>query len=793
MSKSKTMELAIKIAGEVDKSLGNSAKSATKELSGIQKAASTMTKAAAAGAAAVGAAALTAAKGLAELGSTWQKATNQIAMSTGATGHELEELRDTMEEVYKAGFGENASDVANAVAQVNRNLKGLSQDGLETATKGAMSLENAFNYSVEESTRAAAAIRKNFGTSAEEAFSLIAAGAQNGLDYSGELIDTINEYSSQFAKLGFDADGMFNLLQSGADSTAWNLDKVGDAIKEFSIRAIDGSDTTVEAFTSLGYNAEEIMATFAAGGEEANSAFFDVINTLMKVDNQVNRDALGVALFGTMWEDLGVEAMQAMASASTAAYDTGHALEQINSVQYNDLGSALELIKRQLEMAILPAADMVYQTIMGYMPQIQEAANKFGTYLTETLIPAAQSAADWIGAHSDLIIGLAAGILTVVAAYKVAQGVVAIYNTVMAASKVVTAVMAKMHGVQTGELAAQTAATTAAIGPTTGLAVATNGLCWPLLLIVAIIAAVVVAIVLLIKNWDKVKATAITVWNTIVSVWSKAAAWFKEKVITPIVNFFKPIVETIVGFFKGCWILIQAIWKAVSTWFNEHVITPIINFFRPIIEKVSGFFSTLWGKIVEIWTKASTWFQEYVAEPMKKVFQGISDFVKGIFNGIIGFVEGVINRSISAANAFIGGFNKIVTGAAAFIGIEWDGIGEIPQITLPRLAEGGVATSPTLAEIGEGGEPEAVMPLSKLAALLDEYTKKPKPSGNPGGQEDGDGETIVFSPVFNFYGKADREEVEEATRISFQEFKRLYNKLKAEQRRKNFKPEPVTG
>lgn len=85
------------------------------------------------------------------------------------------------------------------------------------------------------------------------------------------------------------------------------------------------------------------------------------------------------------------------------------------------------------------------------------------------------------------------------------------------------------------------------------------------------------------------------------------------------------------------------------------------------------------------------------------------------------------------------------------------------------------------------------MPLSKLAALLDEYTKKPKPSGNPGGQEDGDGETIVFSPVFNFYGKADREEVEEATRISFQEFKRLYNKLKAEQRRKNFKPEPVTG
>ena len=71
----------------------------------------------------------------------------------------------------------------------------------------------------------------------------------------------------------------------------------------------------------------------------------------------------------------------------------------------------------------------------------------------------------------------------------------------------------------------------------------------------------------------------------------------------------------------------------------------------------------------------------------------------------------------------------------------------------------------------------------------------PDPSvpGGAGRQEDGGGETIVFSPVLNFYGKADREEVEEATRISFEEFKRLYKRLKAEERRKKFKPEPVTG
>ena len=303
-----------------------------------------------------------------------------------------------------------AKTVADAVALVDRNLANLDQEGLTKATEGALALRDAFEYEVEESTRAAEAIRKNFGTSVEDAFSLIAAGAQNGLDYSGELIDTINEYSSQFSKLGFTADGMFNLLQSGADSTAWNLDKVGDAIKEFSIRAIDGSDTTVSAFEDLGYNAEKIMATFAAGGEGANTAFFEVLNTLMDVDDQVKRDALGVALFcgvqglylarlramgAGLWTPLrlGVEAREAMANASQAAYDTGDALEQINQVKYNDLDSAIQGIGRQMEVALLPAADAVYQSLMDSMPEITEAMEEVSPVIAEI----AGDFADWAG------------------------------------------------------------------------------------------------------------------------------------------------------------------------------------------------------------------------------------------------------------------------------------------------------------------------------------------------------------------------------------------------------------
>ena len=762
MAKSKVMELAIKIAGKVDKSLGTSTKAANKQLATIQKAAnkvSTMT----AGLAAMGTGAIAATKYLADLGGEWQTATNQVAASTGAAGKELEGLRDVMEDVYAANYGDSVADVGDAVAMVNRNMANLDQNGLTAATEGTLALRDAFEYDVAESTRAAEAIRKNFGSSAEEAFSLIAAGAQNGLDYSGELIDTINEYSSQFAKLGFDADGMFNILQAGADGTAWNLDKVGDAIKEFSIRAIDGSDSTVEAFTSLGYNAENIMATFAAGGEGANKAFFDVINTLMAVDDQVERDALGVALFGTMWEDLGTEAMEAMAGASQAAYDTEGALEKINQVKYNDLDSAIQGIGRQMEVALLPAADAVYQSLMDSMPEITEAMEEVSPVIAEI----AGDFADWAGgAISDGLPVLVDGIrdfanwagkayekakpflsflwehkgtvLAVAAALRVLGPAIGAVTTAMNAFKTAKTFMALLQS--SGKIAQVTAAFQRFGSILTG----------PL----GIIIAVAGAIALLYKNWDTVKAWLVNFGNTVNQIWTNFSNMVGNAIAAIGQKF--PMLG---AYLQGWWESIQA------------AVDNVKAIFQNIIDFISNVFSGNWS---------AAW-------------QNIVNIFGNLFGMIVNLAKAPINGVISAINWVISKINSISVTIPDWVpGVGGKTLGfNIP--TIPQLAEGGVATSPTLAEIGEGGEPEAVMPLSKLAALLDEYTKKPKPTGGTDGQEGGDGETIVFSPVLNFYGKADREEVEEATRISFEEFKRLYKRLKAEERRKKFKPEPAMG
>ena len=763
MAKSKVMELAIKIAGKVDKSLGTSTKAANKQLATIQKAANKVSTTMTAGLAAMGTGAIAATKYLADLGGEWQTATNQVAASTGAAGKELEGLRDVMEDVYAANYGDSVADVGDAVAMVNRNMANLDQNGLTAATEGALALRDAFEYDVAESTRAAEAIRKNFGSSAEEAFSLIAAGAQNGLDYSGELIDTINEYSSQFAKLGFDADGMFNILQAGADGTAWNLDKVGDAIKEFSIRAIDGSDSTVEAFTSLGYNAENIMATFAAGGEGANKAFFDVINTLMAVDDQVERDALGVALFGTMWEDLGTEAMEAMAGASQAAYDTEGALEKINQVKYNDLDSAIQGIGRQMEVALLPAADAVYQSLMDSMPEITEAMEEVSPVIAEI----AGDFADWAGgAISDGLPVLVDGIrdfadwagkayekakpflsflwehkgtvLAVAAALRVLGPAIGAVTTAMNAFKTAKTFMALLQS--SGKIAQVTAAFQRFGSILTG----------PL----GIIIAVAGAIALLYKNWDTVKAWLVNFGNTVNQIWTNFSNMVGNAIAAIGQKF--PMLG---AYLQGWWESIQA------------AVDNVKAIFQNIIDFISNVFSGNWS---------AAW-------------QNIVNIFGNLFGMIVNLAKAPINGVISAINWVISKINSISVTIPDWVpGVGGKTLGfNIP--TIPQLAEGGVATSPTLAEIGEGGEPEAVMPLSKLAALLDEYTKKPKPTGGTDGQEGGDGETIVFSPMLNFYGKADREEVEEATRISFEEFKRLYKRLKAEERRKKFKPEPAMG
>ena len=222
----------------------------------------------AAGAAAAGTALLKLGKASVEFADNWQGAMHDFQARTGASTEEMAAFEETAERLYNANFGESINDIAQSMAEVKQQT-GQTGTALEDTTKYALMLRDTFDWDVRESVRSVDMMMRQFGITAEEAYTLLAQGAQNGLDKNDNLLDSLNEYSTYFAQLGFDAEQTFNMLAAGAESGTFDIDKLGDAMKEFGIRVKDGSDTTVEAFRLLGLNADEMQAKFAAGGPSA--------------------------------------------------------------------------------------------------------------------------------------------------------------------------------------------------------------------------------------------------------------------------------------------------------------------------------------------------------------------------------------------------------------------------------------------------------------------------------------------------------------------------------------------
>lgn len=312
---------------------------------------------------------------LVNLGNGYNKAVNQIGSATGATGKELKQLGQIAQNVYSHNFGDSLEDVADGISVVRQNTQLMGEE-LQAATEAGFALRDTFGYELSESARTASALMKNFGIDANKAYNIIATGAQKGADQNGDLLDTLNEYSTQYAALGLSADQFVNGLIAGAEAGVFSIDKVGDAVKEFNIRAKDGSKSTTSAFATLGLKASTTMQAFAKGGDTAQKAFFEVVKALEAMKDPVEKNQTAVALFGTQYEDLEKTVLPVLASMEDASKTTYDALGEINEIKYKDLGSALQGLKRTIEGALIPSASKIASgPMMTAMQELQRMAN----------------------------------------------------------------------------------------------------------------------------------------------------------------------------------------------------------------------------------------------------------------------------------------------------------------------------------------------------------------------------------------------------------------------------------
>lgn len=165
-------------------------------------------------------------------------------------------------------------------------------------------------------------VRTGVADSTTEALDLIVAASQKGLNISGDLIDTLEEYGTKFRDVGLSGQDALGLISQMLEGGIRNTDVAADALKEFAITAVDGSKTTAEAFAALGFNADEMAQRFAQGGPVARDALDQVLDALNAIHDPLQQELIGTALFKTKWEDAG-DAIK-NADLSTAATELGN-------------------------------------------------------------------------------------------------------------------------------------------------------------------------------------------------------------------------------------------------------------------------------------------------------------------------------------------------------------------------------------------------------------------------------------------------------------------------------------
>lgn len=730
--KNKLYELMISIGAKKESSLNKACLGASNDLASLGQTAKTAGKIAAG--AMVAAATAVATLGTAAVKSAAEYEAQLANVSTLLTGTEAEvaartaEIGDQVLEISNR-TGVATADLTDGMYQVVSAF-GDSADAaaiLETAAKSAA----AGNATTTDSINLLSAVTKGYGdTSAEavqQAADLAFATVRLGQTSFPELAAGMGKVIPLASTLGLEQEqlwGAMATLTGVTGSTAEVVTQMKATMQAF----LSPSKNMQAALKNMGYESGQALLE-SKGLQGSLDALKDAVGgnelAFAGLFSSVEAQTAVLAMAGNQAENL--------TSKTAEMYEATGAANTAFGRQTNNLKYDIQMIKNlganfltQLGTNILP---YVREFAEAALPVVSEALEKIGGYMTGTIIPAAKTAAKWISEHRTLILALAAGIASATVAFK----------TMKTAA---TAIKAVKELKTVWEAASKGGAT---------LANASKLLTVKFLAISAAIAVAVAIGVLIYKNWDKIKAKAVELGAKISEVWGNIKTGVSEAVAN-LVSAFQSNFPLLSAYLSGWWKSVSAAWENVKAIFAN-----IIDFVQNVF---AGNWSAAWDNIVAIFGN---------------VFGMIVNLAKAPINGVISAINWVLEK-INSISVTIPDWVPGVGGKTLGFNIP----------TIPALAAGGIATAPTLAQIGEGGEPEAVLPLSKLAALLDEWTK-PKPT--PGGGTGGGGETVVFSPVFNFYGGTpSREEAEEAGRISFAEFKKLYRQMKAEEKRKQFSP-----
>ncbi|MFF0293146.1 phage tail tape measure protein [Kitasatospora sp. NPDC004614] len=577
------------------------------------------------------------------------KATDLLAAKLGASSAQSAELGKAAGALFAGAY-------TDSVEAANEGLQALWQQGLVPAnatsaelTKVGGRLQQVADILGEDVGPTATAVGQMLKTgmakSADEAFDILVRGEQLGANKAEDLLDTFNEYPTQFRDLGIGGAQAMGLIHQGLQAGARDADIVADAFKELNIRVKDGS--AADGLKSLGLNADKMASAFAKGGPAANAALDQLMDRLRQVKDPTERSRLAVQLLGTQAEDLSQALFSLDPSAAVASLGAvDGAAQRAGDTMRDNASTKLAVFTRGLQQGLVEV-------------------------LGSEVVPALMTGAEWVGRVGGTLKSGAGFVREHGTAFSIAAGVI---TAVMLPTLIVLAVQATATGVSVvaswvaqgvaavaggarflatnavilaGWLAQGVGAVAAGasvvgawvlMGTQSLLQAARMAAAWVMAMgpVGWIIAAVVALVALVVANWDTVKNATVAAWDWI---WTKI-----KEVAGFLVDLFMNF--TLPGLLIKHW---DSIKSGASTAWNA-----VVDFFSAIPGRIVQFFLnwTLVGLIIRHWDSIRSGVAEkagalldFVRSLPDRIADGVGnlgsllvdkgrDVVRGLWSGI---------------------------------------------------------------------------------------------------------------------------------------------------------------
>jgi phage-related minor tail protein len=531
----------------------------------------------------------------------------QMQAQLGVTAEEAGRLGDVAREVFGNNFGDSVEDVGQSIIEVRQQMKGLSDEELAGATEAALSLRDAFGFEVTESTNAANLLMEKFSLTSQQAFDFITKGQQAGLNTSGDFLETITEYGGLMSDNGFAADEFFSLMETGLQGGVLGTDKAIDAFKEFGIIIQSIPDTLVGPDGALRgvIPDEEINRIFDGlkdGSVTVQDAFSSLMPVLQGIEDPIQQNALGVAMFGTMWEDMGADAMLALSTTTTGMADMEGATTSLNA-QYTSLGGVWEGVTRGFLLALEPLGVMILDLANAAMPYLLAGA--------EQLRAGIEISIGFIGPFVQGVIAFLSGLLT---------------------------------GEGTASLGTWGAAFTQAQELINGVMTAIMGIVQPILSILSAFWA---------QHGAEIIAFAQTAWTTIGAIVAGVLEILQATIIpylTMIGKFISEHSDEIMAVLTAAWEIIQAL---IGT-----ALAGIQSVIAIVMAIISGDWGRVWTEIQAIATRSIQASQTIVSaavDIIKAVLTSLADLITGALAGALTGIQSTFSTVWGAIKTGISG------------------------------------------------------------------------------------------------------------------------------------------